>query len=354
MIAGPNSRRIAACLFLIGGLLLQVPCVLAPPPEDPTPSTQETINVIKQRAEQILAERKRAKQLQFYGEASQGFGFERNPSYSSNHKSSAYSEEDLYLLLSKKLAPQWTWQGIYSGSYTHYFKLMLDTYSYQTLTPLKLIWKPNRMWRIDGGVDLTHLWYLDTKDSKSSSYQELKPWTGVRQNLWGSWFHAIRYSWFLRHYTSARARDGLGRATLSLREDTRDAFRYELGTTWKDTLLKGRYDYYLNDSNDARNDFYDAQDNKFTLSISRPLTKKLSALASFSHELKHYAHRPVGGIAPKKVRYDEIYTWNISGSYDFNPTWSLNPAFMYTRNNSNDPTGEYYDWTASVALTAHF
>jgi len=359
MIAGQNSQKVILRLILAVGavLLLQAPLALAEESAiaapDVTPTPQETINAIKRRAEQILAERQRAKEMQFSGEFSQGIGFERNPSYTADHKSDSFVEDDLYLTLLKKLTPTVTWQGVYSGAYIDYFNLGIDSYSSQTLTPLKLIWRPNQMWRVDGGVDLTYLWYLSGK-SKTSSYQEAKPWVGVRQNLFGTWFHGVRYSWFLRHYLSARARDGLGRATRSHREDTRDNLRYELGTTWKDTFFKARYEWYVNDSNDARNDFYDAQDNRVTLSISRPLTKKFSALASYSHELRHYAHRPVTGIAPKKVRYDEIYTWAISGSYDLNKTWSLNPGFTYTRNNSNDPTGEYYDWTVSTALTARF
>ena len=363
MIAGQDSQKVILGLFIVVGavLLLRAPVALAqgiaiaaPADVDLTPTTQETIDAIKRRAEQILAQRQRAKEVQFSGELSQGIGFERNPSYSSDHKGDSFVEDDLYMTLSKKLTPTVTWQGVYSGSYIYYFKLAADTYSSQTFTPLKLIWRPDQMWRFDGGIDLTYLWYLYTKYSKTSSYQEVKPWVGVRQNLFGTWFHAIRYQWFLRHYLSASARDGLGKATLSHREDTRDTLRYELGTTWKDTLFKARYEWYLNDSNDARNDFYDAQDNRVTLSISRPLTEKLSALASYSHELRHYAHRPVSGIAPKKVRYDEIHTWGISGSYDFNRTWSLNPSFTYTRNNSNDPTAEYFDWTVSTALTARF
>jgi len=359
MIAGHASRNVTIGLAMVvigGGLVLWAPIARAEGDALAAPdvTTQATLNAITRRAEQILAERGRAARLQVSGEFSQGVGYERNPSYASDHKGSSFTEDDLYLALSKKLTPTVTWQGTYSGSYLYYVKLAADTYSSQTLTPLKLIWRPNQMWRMDGGVDLSYLWYLSLKRSEASNYQELKPWVGVRQNLFGTWFQSVRYQWFVRHYLSARARDGAGKATRSYREDHRDGVRYELGTTWHDTLVKARYDWYLNDSNDARNDFYDAQDNKATLSISKSLTRKFSVLASYAHELKHYAHRPVTGITPKKVRYDEIHTWALAGNYDFNPTWSLSPSFSYSRNNSNDPTGEYYDWAISTALTAHF
>ena len=117
--------------------------------------------------------------------------------------------------------------------------------------------------------------------------------------------------------------------------------------------MKVKQEWYFHDSNDERQDFYDAEDYKVTASVNRPLTKKLSANASYAFERKNYKHRQVGGITAE-ARYDDTHTWTLAGTYDFNKTWSLNPSFSYKYLDSNDPTGEYFDATSTLTLTARF
>lgn len=346
-----NSKRFLGIGLFVGALFLSsVQAGLSFAEEPAAPTTQEVVAAIKRRAQQILAERRKARQLRFSGEVSQGISYEKNPANAAERNGDGYSEETLSLNFSKKLTPTITWQGSYYGSFDNYFEYRDGTYTSQTLTPGKLIWQPGRMWRADAGVDLGDTWY---PSSSPSNYRELKPSIGVRQNLWGKWFHATRYEWFIRHYISKRARDGAGVETLTAREDTRHRFRYEAGTTWKDALFKVKNEWYLHDSNDARQDFYDAGDYKMTASLNRPITQKLSANASYAFERKNYKHRQVSGITAES-RYDNTQTWTLSGAYDFSKTWSLGSSFSHTSLNSNDPTGDYVDWTASTSLTARF
>jgi len=316
-----------------------------------TPSTQEVITAIKRRAQQILEERRRARRLRVSWEFSQLIGYESNPSNSGTpHKGDKYVSESLYLTLSKKLTPTLTWQGSYSGSYDQYKEYTDGTYTSQTVTPAKFIWQPGRMWRLEGGFDLNLTYY---PRSKPSNYREVKPYFSIRQNLWGRWFHLFRYEWFKRDYLSKKARDGGGAETLADRRDLRNRIRYELGTTWKEALLKVKQEWYFHDSNDARQDFYDAQDYKVTASVNRPITEKLSVNASYAFERKNYSHRQVSGITAES-RYDDTQTWTFQGTYDLDKTWSLNPSFSYKFLNSNDPSGEYVDATTSFTLTARF
>ena len=315
-----------------------------------TPTTQEVVAAIKRRAQQILEERKRARRLRLSGEFSNLIGYESNPSNGTEHKGDPYLEHSLYLALSKKLTPTITWQGTYSGSYDNYREYGDGDYTSQTLTPTKLTWQPGRMWRVDGGVELNLTYY---PLAGPSNYREFKPSIGVRQNLFGRWYHSARYEWFIRDYISKKARDGASVETLSNRVDTRHRLRYEVGTTWKEALLKVKQEWYLHDSNDARNDFYDAQDYKVTASVNRPITEKLSLNGSYSFERKNYEHRPVNGITAE-ARYDDTQTWTIEGVYDFTKTWSVNPKFSYKFLDSNEPTGEYVDATTSATLTARF
>jgi hypothetical protein len=315
-----------------------------------TLSPEEVLAAIKRRAQQILAERRRARQFRASWDISQLVGYDSNPSNGVSHVGDTYLSNSLSMTFSKKLSPTLTWQTVYSGSYDNYFEFNDGDYTSQTVTPMKLNWQPGRMWRLDGGIDL-NLTYYPT--AGASNYREFKPSVGVRQNLWGSWFQTARYEWFIRDYISKRARTGLSENTESHRVDARHRLRYELGVTWKEALMKVKQEWYLHDSNDARNDFYDAQDYKVTASVNRPITKKFSVNASYSFERKNYEHRPVTGITGE-VRYDDTQTWTIDGTYDFNKTWSLNPKVSYKFLDSNEPTGEYIDTTTSVNLTARF
>jgi len=322
---------------------------------EPSASTQEVVAAIKRRAQQILEERRKARRLRVSWDLSQLVGYESNPANSPDHVGDTYLEQSLYGVFSKKLTPTVTWQGIYSGSYDNYLEYGDGDYMSHTLTPAKFLWQPGRMWRVDAGVDLNITYY---PRSKPSNYREVKPFIGVRQNLGelpriGSVFHSVRYEWFVRDYISKKARNGAGAETLSKRVDTRSRLRYEMGTTWKETLLKIRQEWYFHESNDERNDFYDAQDYKVAFSVNRPLTKKLSANASYSFERKNYTHRPVTGITGE-ARYDDTQTWTLAGAYEFNRTWSFSPSFSYKFLDSNEPTGEYVDTTISGAVTARF
>ena len=320
-----------------------------------SPGTSEAVAAIRRRAQQILEERRRTNRFRFHREASQTIGYESNPSNGPDHVGDTYLENSLYVAFSRKLDATFTWQGTYYGSFTNYLEYGDGDYTYQALTPVKLVWEPAKMWRIDAAVDLNLIYY---PKSSPSNYKELKPGIGIRQNLGklprlGDVFHSIRYEWLVRDYISKKARDGAGAETLEDRVDTRHRLRYELGTTWEETLLRVRQEWYLHDSNDARHDFYDSQDYKITASVNRQLTKKLSFNASYSFERKNYAHRPVSGITPE-ARYDDTHTWTMAGNYDFNKTWSFSPSFSYKFLDSNDPTGEYVNTTISGTLSARF
>ncbi|MCM8794379.1 MAG: hypothetical protein NC819_01030 [Candidatus Omnitrophica bacterium] len=315
-----------------------------------SPAAQASIEAIKRRAQE-LAERKKAEEaLYFYGELSQGVGYESNPSNLPAHSGSTFSESAAYLFLSKRILPDLFWQGFYYGSLILYTNYNDGDYALQTLTPVRLLWRLPPTWRLEAGV---HLEWLDYLDNKSVDYLQAEPFVGTRQNLCGNWYHLFQYGWFIRDYLSTRARSGQGQATLSSRQDTRHTFRHEIGTLWRDTLFQARQEWYLNDSNDARRDFYDAQDYKVTALVSRPFLPKWTLNASFSFERKNYRKRRVGGISAE-ARYDDIKTWIVSGRYGINKTWSVVPTFSYRSLDSNEPTGEYVDVIHSISVTARF
>ncbi len=363
MTAKSNLTRLAA-VGIVSGLILSGPLPIqaqeAPereaverpelPPLTAQISPEQALAAIKRRAMKILEARRAARRLKFSGEISEAIAYETNPSTSSSHKGNTSEETATYLTLSKKLTPALNWSSSYSGSYLKYENYGDGDYTDHTITVSKLRWQPGRMWRLESWMDLEYNFYPAATDS---SYRNMKFVERVRQNLFGSWYHQLQYEWFVRDYTRKKARTGDGAETLSPRLDMRNRLRYKFGTTVKQTLLSVENDIYFNDSNDARNDFYDYDVWKITGSASGNVTKKLYLSSTFAFERKNYRERKVTGINAE-ARYDDKYTLTSGVSYDVNETWKVSYDFSFDHLGSNEPTGEYDNAKHAFKVTARF
>ena len=312
---------------------------------------EEALAAIKRRAKKILEARRAARRLKFSGELSTAVAYETNPATGTSHKGDTSFEPNTYLSWSKKLTPTLTWMGTYYGTYLQYVEYHAGDYTDHIMTPLKLQWQPGRMWRLENWLDLERNQYRD--DARDSSYKQIK-WTGrIRQNVWKSWYHQFQYEWFGRDYTHKKARDGGGADTDTYRKDARYRGRYKVGTKVRQALLSVENDFYKNDSNDNRNNYYDYEVWKITGSASGSATKKLYLSGSFAFERKNYDVRPVSGIT-SEARYDDKYTISTSASYDLNKTWRLAYGLTFDHLGSNEPTGEYDNNKQSLTVTAKF
>ncbi len=309
---------------------------------------QERLEREASRTTDLEILRQRAPSFKHYLELSQGAGYESNPRRNASHTGDAFLENTLAAALSRKLTPRWSWQGFYYGSFTNYLEYGDGDYAYQTLTPLKLIWKPARTWQWDLETEVGDLFF---PSSSVSNYRWLRPSLGAQQDLPGGFFHAARLDWRIRKYGSQKAKSGSGAETLDNRVDTRPRARYEIGGVWKQTAAKVRQEWYWNDSNNTRNDFYDAEDYKVTASLRRKFTDRLWADAAYSFERRNYRKRPVTGIT-SEARYDDTHVWVLSGTYKINETWRVGSSFSYRFLDSNDPTGEYVDATVTGSVSA--
>lgn len=326
------------------------------PPLTATISPDEALAAIKRRAQKVLEARRAARRMKFYVEASQVVGYETNPSTAANRKGDTFFEEDAYMMLSKKLTPTLSWESSYYGVYLQYLDYGDGDYTSHTFTLSKLRWQPGRVWRVESWLDYDLNYYPTAKDS---GYRQLKTASRIRQNLFGTAFHQLQYEFFERDYMTKNARDGGGNETFSNRVDMRHRLRHKAGFTVKDSLpLKNALftvenDVYRNDSNDARNDYYDYDVWKITSALNGNMTQKLSMSGSFAFERKNYRERPVTGLADP-ARYDDKYTLASTLAYDFNKTWKMSGGLNFDTLGSNESTGEYDNMKYSVTVTARF
>jgi hypothetical protein len=320
------------------------------PPLTTTIPPEEALAAIKRRAQKILEARREARKLKFSGQASQGVAYETNPNNTTHHKGDTSSETTAYLMFSKKLTNTVDWQGTYYGSYLKYVDFGDLDYTSHTLTPAKLRWRPGKVWRLEGWMDLDYNYY---PVGQSSSYRQLKFATRARQNILEDSYHQLQYEWYVRDHISKEARNGAGADTFSRRVDTRSRVRYKVGSTVMKTLLSAEGQFYWNDSNDERFNFYDYEVWRTSFDASGNLTKKLQLSGSYAFERKNYDVRPVTGINAE-ARYDDKYTLSATASYTVNPTWTVDTRLTYDDLQSNESTGEFTNGKVALTATAKF
>ncbi len=303
---------------------------------------------LKEPLGQEKKEARRPETLKLRAEISQAGGYESNPRRGGDRVGDSYLESTAYLLLSRKLTPDLRWHAAYYLSFQNYLEYGDGDYSYQSFVPSRFIRRLGKYFRLEAELELGDLYF---PKASQYDYRWVNPALQVRHDLPAGFFHAFRTEWELRSYGLRKAREGDGTNSLTSREDTRYRLRYELGWASKRTLLQVRQEWYENDSNDARNDSYDAQDYKLTASARREVNGKLSLNASYSFERRNYSHRTVTGITPE-ARYDDTHLCTLSGDWQLSRSWSLNAAYSYRSLDSNDPKNEYVDVTYSAGVTA--
>lgn len=320
------------------------------PPLTAQISPEAALAAIKRRAQKTLQMRRAARRLKFSGEVSEAVGYETNPSNSSSHKGDTYFDQSMYLTLSKQLTTTLNWSSSYAGNYLKYVDYGDGDYTDHSLTASKLRWQPGRMWRVESWLDLEYNFYPKGKDS---TYRNFKTVTRLRQNLFDSAYHQLQYEYFVRDYVTRNARDGAGSETLSDRVDRRNRVRYKAGGSVKKALLSVENEFYRNDSNDGRQDFYDYDVWKITSSLSGSATKKLYLSSSFAFERKNYRERKVNQITAE-ARYDDKYTMTTGASYDLNKMWKIAYDVSFDHLDSNETTGEFDNAKHALKVTARF
>jgi hypothetical protein len=310
----------------------------------------EALAAIKRRAQKVLEARRAARRLKFSGEASEAVGYETNPANSVVHKGDTYFDQSTYLTVSKQLTTTLNWSSSYAGNYLKYLDYGDGDYTDHTLTASKVRWQPGRTWRVESWLDLEYNYYPKGKDS---TYRNFKTVTRLRQNLLGAAYHQLQYEYFVRDYATKNARDGDGSETFSNRADRRNRLRYKVGGTVEKALLSIENDFYRNDSNDARQDFYDSDVWKITGSLSGNATKQLYLSGTFAFERKNYRERKVNQITAE-ARYDDKYTMTSGASYDVNQTWKIAYDVSFDHLDSNETTGEFDNAKHAVKVTARF
>jgi len=312
--------------------------------------TRALLEVIRRRAKEALAKRRRARRWDFNTYTSWRVGYETNPRLSEDRNGGFFSDQYAGLTYSYRVLPQLTWQAGYGFDamlYDEFTDLNTATNSLTT----KLLYRIAKPFRIE-----LHYTFDDVAGLRDNSISVVDQAVHLRllQHLWHGWYQYAGWTYFDKQFKDRLALNGRGVKVNGMeRKDTRDMVSQELGAPLGErAFVRLHQQWYRNWSNDVFRDYYDADDYQVRVHGRYEWTPRWASSAGFGYELKQYQERTVTslGIAQRDdtTQYDLGLTYRISPEVDLAYTW------RYRHNHSNDASQSYDDATNAVALNAAF
>jgi hypothetical protein len=156
-----------------------------------------------------------------------------------------------------------------------------------------------------------------------------------------------------RAYDTRKARDPDGNALLGVdRDDQRHTASYEAQVRMAKTFVRVSGSIYRNLSNDPFEDFYDWQDARIGLVVSRVLTPAWMGFVTTSMERRNYEGRVVPAITVKER--DNLVTLAGSLIYQFRTHASCVWSLTYRHQDSNDPRLDFTDVVNTLGVSFNF
>lgn len=319
---------------------------------DRKPKTaEEVLEMLKERAKEIIAERRRKELLKTQISAGTTYIYETNPS--SAVKNSLTPDGSFENTFSMSWVPKFSkiWSGNFGYSLTdlnYVGEEGLGTFDHSVNGDLTYL-------TFGGKLSLTqnnkHTWLLYPFDAPSSN-QEHKHGLSFTHYLTQKWNFGGKYEYSKKDYDKKAARDD-NQADLPFhREDWRHT-----GEVWIKRFL-GKYSlklkakFYRNKSNDEYQDFndYDAHQGEITFAGNPFGWEKLYLSASSEFELKQYFDK----VAVSTARDDHVHTSKLNLYYTLNKHAKLNFTFQHKTSSSNAAAGEFSATTYKLGTTITF
>jgi long-subunit fatty acid transport protein len=137
------------------------------------------------------------------------------------------------------------------------------------------------------------------------------------------------------------------------REDERHSVGYEIGKYFPDDLLKIKFQYYNNDSNEAYLKYYDFDSYKIGASLTHIFNKQFFCYASFSRQWRDFRSRTISLDADSK-EWDRTYLAALGVYYNLSKQMTLGLSYTYRENWSNEPLENYSGSLISVSTSYKF
>ncbi|MCB9748059.1 MAG: hypothetical protein H6755_06605 [Candidatus Omnitrophica bacterium] len=315
-------------------------------------TAEEVLDMLKKRAEERRAEKRRRELLQT--RISTGFTYqvETNPTSAvqGSAKDDFAFEETLNLNWTPKFTPNLSGNAGFSlinFDYDNNKTLSTRDYTISGDITYRLL---NGKLAITPGTSYQWLIYPKAEDS---SYEQSKYFLQFTHYFTSKWNWGGKYEYTSKDYDHDLARN-------SSQTDIKDLIRNDTrhtGELWIKRFI-GKYSIkvkgksYRNKSNDEYQDFndYDAHKGEITLSAGFLEQNKLYLSYTTDFEVKQYFAR----VAASTARWDQALSHRLSANYTLNKYSKLNYTFTHKKSSSNAGTGNFEDFTNKMGFTLNF
>lgn len=205
------------------------------------------------------------------------------------------------------------------------------------------------------GYRFNIVWYPND-DQGSYVWNELN--ISLKQDLVDKFFfldklyHRGAYRLSFQNFLERKYRLGNANLSSKVRADSRHTFEHELGLYIFDSLVKVTNQFYINESNDQYQDYYDYNSYRLGGSLIHIFTEKFYSIASFYWQKKYYDDRLSSQDSSHEK--DDVYMVNTSIFYDVTPQFSLSVNYSYRESQSNEPLQKYSGSVFTLGASYNF
>ncbi len=189
---------------------------------------------------------------------------------------------------------------------------------------------------------------------ESSVYYAIEPKVFIQHNFNENVYQKVIYSFLFKEYTDRKTQDTAGADKAADRKDLRNTIAHELrAIVFDEYVLKLKNQYFFNNSNDQYLDYYDYYSYRVDATAILPVFplffKDLYGLVNLGYQLRDYTAR---SLIDDTSRSEEDNFYNVISSliYDLNDKLSLSFNYVYSQNESNEPSEEYSGSTFSLGF----
>lgn len=341
------NRRLNVFLVLALLAILSVICRAAEVTEEET--TERYLGKSEEKAYkkvEMVRERKRYTTKLFVSAMQ---GYDNNVFLDPRRKEDTFSEAIVDASIFYPLTGRW---GLFGGLSAHDITYWEATDANLVDTDVKLGVEGKLFWNITATLlnDIEMVEYISNDDG---TYLGDKVDLALKQRLPHNLFHAFGYEYFYKNYSDRKARNGWGGLSSKDRIDHRNTIDYEIGSYFKNMMIKLKAEYFMNKSNDAFMNYYDYDSFRYGPSLIYLVTDKLSAYMSYTKQIKRYDDRTIPGDTTRHEK-DHGYVSSASLFYEVRKNMTLGLSYTYRQQHSNYPAQKYSGSITSLGLYCRF
>jgi hypothetical protein len=185
------------------------------------------------------------------------------------------------------------------------------------------------------------LGYTDYINTAPDDYLDNSIELKLTQQLAYKMYQSILYDFNYKGYSAERKlRTSVGLNSSKERADRRHTAEYEVGKYFPYDLLRLKFQYYNNDSNDQFFKYYDYDSFQPSISLTHLLSKKFFVNTSFGRQLRYYRTRTLSGDARFKER-ERTNVGSCGVFYTPKKDLTVGVNWTYRQNHSNEPLDNY-------------